>query len=229
MESERIESSEKKEVTGSEPRKGRKRRFLRILGLVLILAGIAVVAYPLSTFLVTKKAQSGLRSDWSKIVKEATKNINANSTTANSTQTADDGKQLSGIKKIPTGQAAFSLIIPKIGLDMIVVEGTDQASLKQGPGHMSKTVLPNEPGVCVISGHRTTYGAPFFRLDRLQNGDEIIVEMPTTRLVYKVFDIKSVDPNDTSFIVKTDQFILALTTCTPIHSARQRLVVLARL
>jgi sortase A len=204
-----------------------RRRFFRILGLVLIVMGVVVITYPLSTFLVTNKAQKKLRSEWKKQVKKTEENKTSDSNTP-ATQPSQDLKK-STKKSIPPGKAAFRLIIPKIGLDMIVVEGTDTASLKLGPGHISKTVQPGETGVCVVSGHRTTYGAPFFRLSNLKNGDEIVAETTTARFVYKVYEVKSVSPKDTSFIKSTEESILALTTCTPIHSARQRLVVLAKI
>lgn len=211
----------------SEPHKNkpRKKKFFAILGLLLIIAGIAVIAYPLSTFVVTNRAQDQLRSDWDKKVKEASEGLLANKTGEN--ETANEEKKPAASQKVPTGKAAFKLIIPKIDLDMIVVEGTDTASLKLGPGHISKTVQPGEPGVCVISGHRTTYGAPFFRLDKVEKGDDIIVETSISRYSYKVFDIRVVDPHDTSFIKPLEESVVALTTCTPIHSARERLVVLA--
>lgn len=224
-----------KEATKSAQKKSARKRFFRTLGLVSIVAGIAVMAYPLSTFLVTNRAQDELRSEWKKEIQKATHNGTTKSGTQTATsngqssQETTDGQQSpQNQAKIPAGKAAFRLMIPRIGLDMIVVEGTDRTSLKLGPGHMSRTVQPGVPGVCVVSAHRTTYGAPFFRLDRLQEGDEITIETATSRFVYQVFDTKVVSPNNDSFIEPAEESILALTTCTPIHSARQRLVVLAK-
>lgn len=218
-------------IDSTQPRRSKKIRLIRIIGLVLILAGVVIIAYPASTFLVTNRAQGQLRSDWDKIVKETTKNLSKTTkTSTEGSKTSDiDENNSSNEKKIPPGKAAFRLIIPKINLDRIVVQGTEKTSLKMGPGHMVKTVLPGEPGVSVVSGHRTTYGAPFFRLDLVKNNDEIIVETATSRLVFIVYNVLTVNPNNASFISKTGDPIIALTTCTPIYSARQRLVVLAKL
>ncbi len=212
----------------SRPANVKKTRFFRILGLVLMLAGIAVMAYPATTFLVTTKAQDELRSDWNKLAEQSTKNLQSG-TSASDSSGASGTSKASVSDKGPLGKAAFRLVIPQLDLDRIVVEGTNKASLKLGPGHMSNTVFPGESGVCVVSGHRTTYGAPFFRLDRLKNGHQIIIETNKSRFVYSVYDTKIVKPSDTSFITKSGHSVLALTTCTPIYSARRRLVILATL
>jgi len=198
-------------------KKGKRRRYFRYIGLFLVLAGIAVVAYPLSTFVVSNRAQDTLRSDWDKILEKAGKKESDNKNTQEKQQ------------PVPAGTALFKLLIPKIGVDAIVVEGTDKETLKKGPGHITKTVYPGELGVCVISGHRTTYGAAFFRLDNLENGDEITIETPAKKYKYIIFEKMVVYPNETEFIDETPGYVIALTTCTPVYSARQRLVVLARL
>ena len=181
--------------------------------------------------MVTSNAQSELSSDWDKIVQEAAKNVTANPPpSSEETQTpVNNEKKPSKGKSVPAGKIAFKLTIPKIGLDRVVVKGTDRASLKLGPGHMNKTVYPGDPGVSVVSGHRTTYGAPFFRLDRLDKGDQIIIETVTNSYIFIVYDVKTVKPNNTSFIVENGKQRIALTTCTPIHSASRRLVILAEL
>ena len=66
--------------------------------------------------------------------------------------------------------------IPKIGVDKIFVEGTGREDLKKGPGHYPGTPLPGEIGNAAIAGHRTTYGQPFYDLDKLAPGDEIITQ-----------------------------------------------------
>jgi len=202
-------------------KKGKRRRYFRYIGLFLVLAGIAVVAYPLSTFVVSNRAQDTLRSDWDKILEKAGKK---ESDSESDNKTTQEKQQ-----PVPAGTAIFKLLIPKIGVDAIVVEGTDKETLKKGPGHITKTVYPGELGVCVISGHRTTYGAAFFRLDNLENGDEITIETPAKKYKYIIFEKMVVYPNETEFIDETPGYVIALTTCTPVYSARQRLVVLARL
>ena len=72
--------------------------------------------------------------------------------------------------------ATFKITIPKINSSWVGYEGTNIPSLKRGPGHYIVTPNPGELGTCIIAGHRTTYGAPFNRVDQLVEGDQIIIE-----------------------------------------------------
>ena len=84
------------------------------------------------------------------------------------------------------GDAIAQIEIPSIGVTEYVVEGTDVDSLRKGPGHYPETPLPGEPGTTAIAGHRTTYGAPFRKIDQLERGEPIIIDMPDGRFVYRV-------------------------------------------
>lgn len=110
-----------------------------------------------------------------------------------------------------------------------VVEGTSRQNLKNGAGHMSFTPLPGMPGNTVISGHRTTYGAPFHELDTLGVGDTIEVETATGVHVYSVTGSEVVSPSDLWVTDPRDGAWLTLTTCHPKFSSRQRLVIFAEL
>jgi sortase A len=127
------------------------------------------------------------------------------------------------------GQPVGILQIPKIGVDKVVVEGTDDSDLRAGPGHYSGTPLPGEPGNSGIAGHRTTYGAPFYDLNELTPGDPITVTTIQGKFLYKVTQSLVVDPSDTSVVAASTFPELTLTTCNPRFSATQRLVVHARL
>jgi LPXTG-site transpeptidase (sortase) family protein len=119
--------------------------------------------------------------------------------------------------------------IPSLDLDWAVVEGTSAAELRTGPGHIPGSSLPGQPGNAVLSGHRTTYGAPFHRLDELSEGDEIVVETTIGRHRYRVISSLIVAPTDTWVVNGRDGAWLTLTTCHPKYSSRQRLVVFAAL
>ena len=129
----------------------------------------------------------------------------------------------------PPGDPVAVLRIPKLGLDKVVVEGTDVASLRKGPGHQPGTAALGEPGNAVIAGHRTTYGAPFYRLDELEPGDPIVVQVPAGELRYTVTGSQVVEPTDMWILDPTTDDRLTLFTCTPRFSAAQRLVVTAAL
>lgn len=127
------------------------------------------------------------------------------------------------------GDAVALLEIPKIGVDEAVVEGVNVGDLRKGPGHYPGTVLPGQRGNAAIAGHRTTYGAPFFRLDELKTGDTIAVTTLEGRFVYRVDEKLIVTPATVQVLDPTENARLTLTTCNPRYSARQRLVVVASL
>lgn len=110
-----------------------------------------------------------------------------------------------------------------------VVEGVDRGDLRNGAGHMPDTALPGQPGNAVISGHRTTYGAPFHDLDKLGAGDVIEVETALGLHRYQVEEWVIVDDSDVWVTEARDGAWLTLTTCHPKFSSRQRLVVFATL
>ena len=119
--------------------------------------------------------------------------------------------------------------IPSIDLDYILMEGVERGTLKSGPGHMPWTPLPGQPGNAVVSGHRTTYGAPFFDLDLLEPGDEITVETAIGIHTYVVQESIIVAPTDVWVTEPRPGAWLTLTTCTPKFSASERLIVFAEL
>jgi sortase A len=116
-----------------------------------------------------------------------------------------------------------------IGLDEIIVEGTDGGSLRKGPGHYPDTPLPGARGTVAIAGHRTTYGAPFRDVDELERGDPIEVRMPYGRFTYRVERTSIVAPSATWVTRRVAYDRLVLTACHPLYSAAQRIVVFARL
>ncbi len=127
------------------------------------------------------------------------------------------------------GDAIGEIEIPAISLSSFVVEGTDTANLRKGPGHYPDTPLPGARGTVAIAGHRTTYGAPFRRLDELERGDRIVLDMPYGRFVYRVQRVKVVDDQDLSVLDPVGHDQLVLTACHPLYSAEQRIVAFARL
>ena len=127
------------------------------------------------------------------------------------------------------GDAIGRIDIPAIGVRDYVVEGTDLENLRKGPGHYPDTPLPGDRGTVAIAGHRTTYGAPFRRIDELDRGQEIAVDMPYGRYVYRVERTKIVEPTDLSVLDRVRHDRLVLSACHPLYSAAQRVVVFSRL
>ena len=126
------------------------------------------------------------------------------------------------------GQAYAILRIPSIGVNEVVVQGVAVEDLKDGPGHYLRTADPWDPqGRVGIAGHRTTYGAPFWDLDKVRPGDEIRLVTEQGEYRYQVTDSQDVRPSEASVLRGAEQPSLVLTTCTPRFSAALRLIVFA--
>jgi sortase A len=204
------------------------RRIVAGIGRTCIAAGmliLAFVAYQLwGTGLAESRSQDRLRSDFLDALETPT----TTSTTA-STVPGETTTTMSAAPPTPTGEAVAIIRIPKIGVEKAVVEGVGVNSLKQGPGHYPTTPLPGQPGNAAIAGHRTTYGAPFYRTDELEAGDLIQVTTRQGEFTYKVREKKVVRPTQNDVLLPSEENLLTLTTCNPRFSAAQRLIIVSEL
>jgi len=198
-------------LLGDALRRPGGRRALSALSVVLFVAGVAMFAYPLGTDFYSRWEQGKLGNKFS----------------------TSEFRQSYSTRTIPVGSPLTRLRIPKIKVNVLVVEGTTAAALRAGAGHYPETPLPGEAGNVGVAGHRTTFGRPFNHLDQLGPGDEVILETPFK--IYHYFAVKSFDgkanphpvsPKDFG-VVRQDpkRHWLTLTTCHPKGSARQRLVL----
>jgi sortase A len=207
----------------------RLARVLGGVGRVLITAGVLIllfVAYQLwGTGIRTAQAQNQLEDDF-----EATlEAVETTTSSTTSTTLPDEPETVPTIPPAPEGEATAQIQIPEIGVDKIVVEGVSLPDLKKGPGHYPGTPLPGQEGNAAIAGHRTTYGAPFHRLDELEPGDEIIVTTVQGEFTYEVAETLIVSPNQVEVLEDKGDDRLTLTACHPKYSARQRIVVVSKL
>ncbi len=131
-------------------------------------------------------------------------------------------------RKIKPGQPIGRIHIKAIGVDKVIVEGTTTDVLPKGPGHYPDQPLPGAPGTVAIAGHRTTYGAPFRKVDKLRKGNRITLDMPYAKVTYEVERLRIVKPTDTWVTARRSFNRLVLTACHPLYSAKQRIVVFAR-
>lgn len=132
---------------------------------------------------------------------------------------------------VEEGDPVARIEMPAIGVDKIVVAGVDTSDLKKGPGHYPETPLPGQLGNAAIAGHRTTYGQPFFDVDELETGDEIVLTTPSGRFVYRVTGQQIVSPEDYQVVATTDPTVatITLTSCHPKYTARERIVITGEL
>ena len=211
-------------------------RWARILGAVgraCITAGTLIllfVVYQLwGTGIREAQAQNRLEDDFAEVLEEVERppTTTTSSTLPGTSETVPE--TVPPIAPAAEGEATAHLIIPKIGVDKIVVEGVSLPDLKKGPGHYPETPLPGQEGNAAIAGHRTTYGAPFNRLDELAPGDEITVETVQGTFTYVVKEQQIVSPTQVDVLEDKGDDRLTLTACHPKYSARQRIVVVAEL
>ena len=206
------------DATADVPRRARAsgtswRRLVGAVGRVLIAAGILVllfVAHQLwGTGLLEARSQQALERRF--------------------TETRARVQEGAPPVPVPEGDAVAIITIPTLGLEKAVVEGVGVPDLKKGPGHYPDTPLPGQAGNAAIAGHRTTYGAPFYRLDELEPGDRIFTTTLQGRFEYRVTETKVVSPSAIEVLDASADDRLTLTTCNPRFSAAQRLIVVASL
>ena len=126
------------------------------------------------------------------------------------------------------GDAVAKLEIPRLGLDVVLVNGTSSGDLRRGPGRHLETFMPGERQLVYVAGHRTTYGAPFSSIDRLRAGDEISVDLPYASIRYEVTRHRIVDDNDLSVLESQGREELVLQACHPRFFSSERYLVYAK-
>lgn len=206
----------------------RLAKVLGAIGRTFITAGALIllfVAYQLwGTGIREAQAQNRLDDDFAEALADAAQGPGTTLTPA-----PGDPETVPPIDPVPEGDPVARIRIPEIGVDKIVVEGVSLPALKKGPGHYPDTPLPGQEGNASIAGHRTTYGAPFNRVDELEAGDEIFVETVQGEFRYLVEDTEIVRPSQVEVLEDKDDNRLTLTSCHPKYSARERIVVVAQL
>lgn len=132
-------------------------------------------------------------------------------------------------RKLGEGDAAGRIEIPKIGAEFVMVKGTSAASLRHGPGLFPDNPYPGARGTTAVAGHRTTYGAPFRKVDQLKKGDRIDMRMPYGTFHYEVERTRIVKPSEVWVLNRVSYDRLVLSACHPLYSAAERIIVFARL
>lgn len=225
----------------TRPKTASTRRWsrLRVLGWVLICCGALVFAFLAYQLWGTALYNQGAQQQLEEQLAVRLTGENASYTPAHVTSPAASAPPSAVVTPImpevveeaapAEGEGLGKIVIPAAEVDDVLVEGVGRETLKKGPGHMPWTPLPGQPGNAVVSGHRTTYGAPFFYLDRVDVGDEISVETTIGVHTYLVREVLIVEPTDVWVTEPRTGAWLTLTTCTPRYSASQRLVIVAEL
>lgn len=197
----------------------RSRRILWVISIVLALAGAGMLAYEPVTNILAGRRQGELAEQF----------------------VSPEFRTRFTRREILPGQVVTRVVITKIGVNALVVEGTDPRALRAGAGHYANTPLPCEKGNVAIAGHRNVYGSPFLRLDELVSGDQIELITPERSCTYRIVNGPGsnrphpraagwiTEPDDGGVIGPMEGSWLTLTTCHPKRSATKRLIVRASL
>ena len=235
------------------------RRLARILGTLLIVGGVGTLGWAVLvwqwqdpfTAAYTKYEQHKLTGQYRKIVREYkyTPVAARAPVTPTSRPTARDYKpmretqapslaqqrrqiareSLAYRRSLREGQPFARLKVPRLGLNILAVNGTEGGTLAKGPGRYTGSFLPGEGELIYVAGHRTTYGAPFAHIDRMRPGDRATLELPYATFEYVATRHVIVEGDDLSVLRSNHHELLALQACHPRFFASQRYIVYMKL
>ena len=208
----------------------RSRAVVAVLGELLITAGVVVGLFGVYTLfwtgVETRHAQSALNDQL-----EALRSGDVQSPEPGTQQSTETQQK----PRPPNGDAYARMRIPRLGdgWSWVVVEGVDVDDLTRGPGRYPESADAGEIGNFAVAGHRATFGEPFAYLDRVQTGDEVVVERGDRVYRYRVTESFITVPSNTDVLlpvpgepgVAPDDAMITLTTCHPRWGSTERLIV----
>lgn len=220
------------------------RRFARPLGTLLVLAGVGMLAWSLAvwawkdpfTAAYTLWQQDRLERSYEGRLAAVGVDVSTAFDISVSTKTLrlteEQRKELAAAarkyrKSLREGDAIGRLEVPRLGVDMVMVEGTAPATLQKGPARYRKSFLPAEGELIYVAGHRTTFGAPFSRIDRLREGDRVFVDVPYGRFEYRITRHRIVRADQIEVLKSKGVEELALQACHPRFFASHRYIAYA--
>jgi sortase A len=213
--------------------KMRLSTILGVIGKALITLGVLILLFAgfqlWGTSVAESRAQSSLQAklDEQLAAAKAVKNLDPKV-----------APQLSPDQIPEIGDPVGTIEIPSVGVSKTFVQGVTRDVLRSGPGHYPTSPLPGQPGNAAIAGHRTTYGAPFLNLDQVKPKDKIVVTTFQGTFTYEIEPHEQdgqqlgyflVNPNQTEVLIDQGYNTLTLTACHPKYSAKQRIIVTAKL
>jgi sortase A len=226
-------------LSGARAPRSRPARAVRALAILLIVlgafalidTGVTLVWQEPISALYALLRQNHLNGDLSKVEHAASTPAEVRALAS----IADERQRISFLARemqrhAANGSAVGRIVIPRIAASYVMVDGTDTDDLESGPGVYPETKFPGIAGTTAIAGHRTTYLAPFRRINELAPGNHIVLDMPYAQFTYTVIAQRTVLPTDVEAAVANVGYTrLVLSACTPLFSAEKRLLVYARL
>lgn len=208
------------------------RRLARIAGTLMIVAGVGALAWALTVWKWEDPFTAALNYlDQRELAESFDRRLDEGRPPAAATagvRTTLPRTAVAWRRSSKRGDAIARLRIPRLGLTQIVVNGTDTNSLKRGPGRYLGSAMPGEGELVYVAGHRTTYGAPFSRIDQLRKGDRVYVELPYGTFEYAITGHRIVASTETSVLESKGREQLVLQACHPRFFATQRYLAYAK-
>jgi sortase A len=211
------------------------RRGIRLLGTLLAVAGVLTLFWALVvwqwqdpfTALYTKWKQHQLAAQYDQRTRSFEPAISGTTQAAERKSIAREARRYR--TSSTRGEVIGRLLVPHMGVNMLLVNGTDHETLKKGPGLDQRTFMPGENRLIYIAGHRTTYLAPFSHIDRLRSGDRITIEVPYGTFIYSVTGHRIVKSTDLSVLRSPHHELVELQACHPRFFASHRYIAYAQL
>jgi sortase A len=211
------------------------RRALRFVGLVLICAGLLGVVWTVTvwrwqdpfTAIYTHWEQHRLAGQYDRLSRRWRPPTDPRDVAPTRQDIAREAAAYRA--EMHAGQAIGRIVIRRIGLNMILVDGTDHDSLTRGPGRDLRSYMPGQNRLVYIAGHRTTYLAPFAHIDAIRKGDAISIEVPYATFTYRATGHEIVAADDLAMLHSPHHELLRLQACHPRFFASHRYIVDARL
>lgn len=207
-----------------------RRRIARLAGTLMVAVGVGLLAWAFVvwrwedpfTGLVTRLEQQRLADEYESRLGQA---VGARFASAGRPEVAARARRYRvGLRR---GDVVGRIRAPRIGLDAYVVNGTDSRTLRKGPGRYLDASMPGEGRLVYVAGHRTTYGAPFSQIDRLEAGDRVVLELPYATFEYRVTQQRIVAAGAIEVLRSRGREELALQACHPRFFASHRYLVYA--
>lgn len=201
------------------------KKVLRGFLSLVIVAGIVLALWPLGQSVYAQWNQKQLQAEW----KQKTQNYKGVRTSTRKTKPQSSRpKPQAPLPKWPDTR----LVIPDADVDVVVLDGWDDKTLRRAPSHRRGSANPGQPGNCVIAGHRNVYGSYFYKVDSLLAGAPIELRTPDETYYYRVISVAAVSETDTSVLQPPSEPgaapLLTLVTCT-IPRTPSRVIVQAAL
>jgi sortase A len=217
------------------------RRAARITGTLMIVVGLCSIAWALVvwqwqdpfTAVYTKYQQHKLASTFAREFTNYRPPDTTPETSTGAPEKTDRARIAAAARayrlSLHEGQPVGRMIVPRLGLKTIVVNGTGHDDLTKGPGRELHTFMPGEKELVYVAGHRTTYLAPFAKIDQLKPGDPVTFELPYGTFHYEITGHKIVGADDIAVLRSRHQEQLVLQACHPRFFATHRYLAYARL